>query len=217
MNDMISRQTAIDAVSKSCFELRGVFEECKSELLALPSAQPERKTGRWIYGQDELFVSCSECGMETTRNELKGIALFGEDEPKFCPNCGAKMEGEGMSDLIDRQKLLYDIEKHHVSDGKFQHWVQIQQQAQPEQRWISFNTRPLTEEETEDYPEWDCILDCKLPDDGQKILVSINVRGHESVQCDEFFTDDGSYLDSGYEIGTEAVAWMPLPEPYKGE
>jgi hypothetical protein len=89
--------------------------------------------------------------------------------------------------------------------------------AQPEQRWIPFKTRPLTKEEKEEYPEWDGILDCKLPDDGQRILVNVSVRGHESVQYDEFYTDDGSYLDSGYEIGTEATAWMPLPEPYKAE
>ena len=88
--------------------------------------------------------------------------------------------------------------------------------AQPEQRWIPFKTRPLTKEEKEEHPEWDGILDCKLPDDGQRILVNVSVRGHESVQYDEFYTDDGSYLDSGYEIGTEATAWMPLPEPYMG-
>ena len=89
--------------------------------------------------------------------------------------------------------------------------------AQPEQRWIPFKTRPLTKAEKEEHPEWDCILDCKLPDDGQRILVNVSVRGHESVQYDEFYTDDGSYLDSGYEIGTEATAWMPLPEPYDAE
>ena len=82
------------------------------------------------------------------------------------------------------------------------------------QRWIPFKTRPLTKEEKEEHPEWDGILDCKLPDDGQRILVNVSVRGHESVQYDEFYTDDGSYLDSGYEIGTEATAWMPIPEPY---
>lgn len=87
--------------------------------------------------------------------------------------------------------------------------------AQPEPQWIPFKTRPLTEEEQDEHPEWDCILDCKLPDDGQVILVSINLRGHERVQYDEFYTDDGSYLDSGYAIGAEATAWMPLPEPYK--
>lgn len=31
-----------------------------------------------------------------------------------------------MSEYIDREKLLRDIEHYHVSDGKFQHWVEIQ-------------------------------------------------------------------------------------------
>lgn len=88
---------------------------------------------------------------------------------------------------------------------------------QPEQRWIPFKTRSLTEEEKEEHPEWDCILDCILPDNGQAILVSIDLKGHERVQYDEFYNDDGSYLDSGYEIGSEATAWMPLPEPYRME
>ena len=31
-----------------------------------------------------------------------------------------------MAEYIDREKLLRDIEKYHLSDGKFQHWVEIQ-------------------------------------------------------------------------------------------
>lgn len=54
----------------------------------------ERKKGKWINGSDERFVKCSKCGMETTRNELQGIALFGKEEPNYCPNCGAVMKGE---------------------------------------------------------------------------------------------------------------------------
>lgn len=98
---------------------------------------------------------------------------------------------------------------------KFYEWLSEQPTIDPA-KWIPFKTRPLTEEEQDEHSEWDCILDCKLPDDGQRILVSINLRGHEGVQQDEFYSDDGCYLDSGYEIGTEAVAWMPLPEPWRG-
>lgn len=29
-------------------------------------------------------------------------------------------------DLISRQTLLRDIEKYHLSDGMFQHWVEVQ-------------------------------------------------------------------------------------------
>ena len=126
-----------------------------------------------------------------------------------------------MNDLISRQEAIdravsipmfgRDVKMVAVSE------IKNLPSAQPEPQWIPFKTRPLTEEEQDEHPEWDCILDCKLPDDGQVILVSINLRGHERVQYDEFYTDDGSYLDSGYAIGAEATAWMPLPEPWRGD
>lgn len=84
-----------------------------------------------------------------------------------------------------------------------------------EQMWIPFKIRELTDEEKEEHPEWEFIVDCKLPENGQRILVSIDIAGHERVQFDEFYDDDGVYLDSGYEIGEEAVAWAPLPTPYQ--
>ena len=43
MKDTIYRQAAIEAVSKACFELRGVFGRCEDALNALSSAQPEIK------------------------------------------------------------------------------------------------------------------------------------------------------------------------------
>ena len=130
-----------------------------------------------------------------------------------------------MNDLISRQAAIDAINRLDIPEDMcvFEILSHIELElgtlpsAQPEQRWIPFKTRPLTKAEKEEHPEWDGILDCKLPDDGQRILVSVSVRGHESVQYDEFYTDDGSYLDSGYEIGTEATAWMPLPELYKAE
>ena len=126
-----------------------------------------------------------------------------------------------MDDLISRQAAIDAIERNayrHTYIDQIVDIIKDLPSAQLEQRWIPFKTRPLTKEEKEEHPEWDGILDCKLPDDGQRILVSVSVRGHESVQYDEFefYTDGGSYLDSGYEIGTEATAWMPLPKPYMG-
>ena len=129
-----------------------------------------------------------------------------------------------MSDLISRQVAIDAVKRLSLGETdamrlamRIGDYLERLPSAQPEQRWIPFKTRPLTKEEKEEHSEWDGILDCKLPDDGQRILVSISVRGHECVQYDEFYMDDGCYLDSGYEIGTEAVAWMPLPEPYEGK
>ena len=45
MSDLISRQAAIDAVSRGCQEFRGIFAECEKNLNELPPAQPEPK---WI-------------------------------------------------------------------------------------------------------------------------------------------------------------------------
>ena len=43
--------------------------------------------------------------------------------------CG---KGKKMAEYIDREKLLSDIEKYHLSDGKFQHWVEVQPAADVE-------------------------------------------------------------------------------------
>ena len=37
-----------------------------------------------------------------------------------------------MNDYISRQALLRDIEKYHLSDGKFQHWVEAQPSVEAE-------------------------------------------------------------------------------------
>ena len=122
-----------------------------------------------------------------------------------------------MRDLIDRQAAI-DAIYHHFPDKTREECAMVLHEvpsAQPEPKWIPFKTRPLTEEEKEEYPDWEFILDCRLPENGQHILVNIKHKGHEAVQYDEYCDDDGCYLDSGYEIATEATAWMPLPEPYK--
>ena len=62
-----------------------------SRSLAVIADAMEKENGWWIVQNDDRFVKCSKCGMRTTRNELRGIALFGEDQPNYCPKCGAHM------------------------------------------------------------------------------------------------------------------------------
>ena len=82
--------------------------------------------------------------------------------------------------------------------------------------WIPITTRPMTEEEKEyhgeslDYFDDAMIFNCLLPDDGQKVLISI----YGEVEIDTFYNDDvdGCYFeDRDIE---DVKAWMPLPEPY---
>lgn len=84
----------------------------------------------------------------------------------------------------------------------------------PEQQdWIPIKTRALTDEEKKEYgTEYEYMLDCPLPEDGEEILISID----KYVQKDTCYVDDSFYLDSGYDW-IEVDAWMPLPKGYKKE
>lgn len=143
-------------------------------------------------------------------------------------------EGDEMDDMISRQQAIDALEREKTYSAVYKYGytradyfkqynmgltdgikaLNKLPSVQP-QRWIPFETREPDAEEKEDHPEWEYVLCGNLPDDGQRILVNIKYKGHEAVQMDEYVDDGGiCYLDSGYDIGTEATAWMPLPEPY---
>lgn len=80
--------------------------------------------------------------------------------------------------------------------------------------WIPIKMRPLTAEEKEESPEWEYIYECKLPDDCQDVLITTRFGG---VTMDVFYNGaDGSYFEEYCDDG-DVIAWMPLPEPYKGD
>lgn len=81
--------------------------------------------------------------------------------------------------------------------------------------WIPVKTRPMTEEEKENYSEYliesdGFIYECPLPDDGQKVLITSK---YGSVDKTTFYTDCGNYFEN-YEDYDEVIAWQPLPEPF---
>ena len=107
MSDLISKQAAIDVLTENKEMInavldsltldyntrrneeqrRGQINEDIETIKALPSAQAERKTGRWFsdvayYDEDGcpcIVSRCSECGEAYP-------------ESNFCPNCGARMK-----------------------------------------------------------------------------------------------------------------------------
>ena len=91
MSDSISRQAAIRWVKTECNPYGKPtldFESGKKvieHLEQMPSAQPQRKTGRWIHDGSKWANRwiCDRCKYK----------LFGV-KTKFCPDCGAKMEVE---------------------------------------------------------------------------------------------------------------------------
>lgn len=78
MSDLINRQAAIDT-ARDWYEglICGSFKGLEKRLRALPSVQPERKTGKWI-----VYYECPKCGEIT------------KDFMEYCPFCNADMRGE---------------------------------------------------------------------------------------------------------------------------
>lgn len=86
MDDLISRQMAIDAIFGRSHEI------IKMRIGNLPSAQLERPRGQWIPSFDGKFTGgaywfeCSKCKRIVPEVRNGGW--------NFCPNCGADMRGK---------------------------------------------------------------------------------------------------------------------------
>lgn len=79
--DCVSRQAAIDAVVSAMID--GADAELVEGIMELlPSAQPQRKSAYLI--DPNPYGKCSNCG------QLIDI----RDGYNYCPNCGARMDGE---------------------------------------------------------------------------------------------------------------------------
>ena len=86
MNDLIDRVKAIENMHKQFWYRMqpSIQPRLDDWILALPSAQPERKTGKWekYEGRFDFNYECSECSCSSF------------DKTDYCPQCGAKMEVE---------------------------------------------------------------------------------------------------------------------------
>lgn len=112
-NDYIRREDVIDKINKRqrkliyCFgfenDIVKIMDIAKSIVIAIPSAQPELESanvapvrvGHWVPIGDEPYDEweCDRCGFV-----IDGSGCLDPDEYrdiyKFCPNCGAKMDGD---------------------------------------------------------------------------------------------------------------------------
>ena len=87
MSDLIDRKTVFDVIDKCILEkLEGDTVEIKEplklimEIYRIPSAQPERKKGKWLVDEDGN-MECPFCG---------NTCGFGN----YCNECGADLRGD---------------------------------------------------------------------------------------------------------------------------
>jgi hypothetical protein len=88
------------------------------------------------------------------------------------------------------------------------------EQDEKENGWIPVKYHQISEKERAEESisnDIQYMLDCKMPDDGQEILVT---NGETTWQDTCFIDSNGYYLDGGYDW-IDITAWMPLPKPYK--
>ena len=97
MDDLISRQAAIDAIDEISREVDDGYgfdyEKWREYFCELPSAQPKR--GRWIIAKEQrredtengnYMYNCSNCGCGDLHSKAVKVS--------YCWNCGADMRGE---------------------------------------------------------------------------------------------------------------------------
>ena len=92
MNDLISRQDAIDIVRNRVKKYTTPCVLAVTDIQQLPSADVQPVVhGEWI-GTGSMLIGyrCSKCG---------GHSIDGKY--RFCPSCGAKMDGKGAGNEND--------------------------------------------------------------------------------------------------------------------
>lgn len=100
MDDLISRQEAIEALAKH-EKSRGhnytlfvdIVSECAEIIRDLPSAEPVRMKGNWVRKLDGVYCSVCYQGWDF----ITGVPIEVEGY-NFCPNCGACMSEGGAND-----------------------------------------------------------------------------------------------------------------------
>lgn len=111
----------------------------------------------------------------------------------------------------ERENLQFDKDYKYHTISILQHAPTIKSEL----LWIPVKYHKITNEEREEngYPkDWEFIMDCEMPDDGQDILVT--TARTRFVTMDSCYSDGEYALDSGLDW-LDIAAWMPMPEPYE--
>lgn len=93
--DTIYRQDAINLLKKWADGYKYIETETELAIRDFQHLPSARKTGQWNTIQGDIVV-CSACGMGAPQT-MTGSLINRHLEPnrtRYCPNCGAMMEGK---------------------------------------------------------------------------------------------------------------------------
>lgn len=101
-DDCVSRQAVLDLM-----QLKMGGKELYKAVYELPPVTPTRKVGKWIKTGGSF--RCSECIVMPEFTDIRTL--------KYCPNCGVKMVGADLVELIDIAKGQHDIAAEEASES----------------------------------------------------------------------------------------------------
>ena len=98
MSNLIDRQAAFDICNNAIDLWEGQIGEgaliaVKDKIAKLPSAEPERKKGQWIWCISSDHLKCSECGTRAPMYMDYANGDYQEWLSDICPECGCEMKG----------------------------------------------------------------------------------------------------------------------------
>ena len=132
-----------------------------------------------------------------------------------------KLEEEKMSYFLTiantgDEKL--DCAYEHTGDALDKAIEIVKQEAeQYNNGWIPVEYHEITDEEREEgfiSEDIAYCLDCKLPEDGEEILITRKWKDGYIVEHDMCMVYDGYFLESSLDW-IDVIAWQPLPQPYQ--
>ena len=89
---LIDAVTAADAVSEKCgipiADLVDVFADIQTV-----DAVPVRH-GKWVWHESDYEYECSACRCQFEYDKTYALFDHGFEYASYCPNCGAKMDGD---------------------------------------------------------------------------------------------------------------------------
>lgn len=134
-----------------------------------------------------------------------------------------------MSRHIDADALKKAIEVAPYNDiDDLTRTEQLIDDAPTVSEWIPIKTRSLTNEERVEFAEYygieycdtanELMFDCHLPEDGQEILITTKYGVETDICCiEDCIGSINAYSLEGRGDWEGVIAWMPMPEPYRGD